>query len=288
MQASEPHISCLHQRLVYKRFYLPNRLALFPQTPSPHNTMASSEQERFNSCYQQWANQQQQDLKELLRSYNQDPQDPDRLAQLVAENVQHYQDYCEQRTRLAAEDPPSFFSPTWCTSLENSFLWIAGCRPSLSIRLVYSLSGSQLELQLSEYLKGVRRGNLAELSPHQMESINKLHCNTIREEDKLSRRMASLQEDMGDLPLVRIASERGRGGSEDESDRAIQDYLAALANLLEEADKLRLRTLKELVDILTPSQAAEYLIAAKQLRLSVHEWGKRRDRQHGRFHLHPS
>lgn len=240
------------------------------------------QQDRFNECYESWLQIQEQDLQELLQATSQDER---ALRSVISKTLQHYQDYSEKRTLLAQEDAAPFFSPRWCTSLENSFLWIAGCRPSMSIRLIYSLCGSQLEAQLAEFLQGVRRGNLAELSAHQLSQINALQCKTVREEDKLSSRMASLQEDMADHPLVGMASRRG--GSEEDGDRAIvdraiEDRVGALSSILVDADKLRVGTVRELVDVLTPLQAVDLLIAAKQLHLSVHEWGKRRDGRRGR------
>jgi hypothetical protein len=56
----------------------------------------------------------------------------------------------------------------------------------------------------------------------------------------------------------------------------MEKYRAGLARLLEEADGLRLATARELVmDILTPRQAVETLVAAKQLHLSVRDWSRR-------------
>lgn len=240
----------------------------------------SRHQDRFNECYENWLQIQQQDLQELLHATNQDAQDEQTLCSLVSNTLQHYEDYCERRTHLAQEDAASLFSPTWCTSLENSYLWIAGCRPSMSIRLIYSLCGSQLEAQLAEFLQGVRRGNLAELSANQLTQINSLQCKTVREEDKLSSRMASIQEDMADHPLVGMASRRG--GSDEDVDRAIEERVGALSSVLVDADKLRVSTIKDLVDVLTPPQAVDLLIAAKQLHISIHEWGKRRDGRRGR------
>ncbi|XP_077228893.1 delay of germination protein [Tasmannia lanceolata] len=245
--------------------------------------MAPSVQDhRFRMCYENWLDQQQQDLNELLIARNTNPQNEEELSRLVSKTMQHYQDYIDKRTRLSHEDPPCFFAPKWCSSLENSFMWNAGCRPSIAIRLLYSLCGSEMEAQLVEYLQGVRKGNLAELSPRQMGLVNELRGKTVREEEKISERRASLEEGVADDPLDMMASERGQGWSEDDVDRAIDAQAEPLRFLLEDADKLRVSTLREIIDILTPLQAADLLIAAKQLHLSFHEWGVRRDNQHER------
>ncbi|KAK9132148.1 hypothetical protein Scep_011676 [Stephania cephalantha] len=47
---------------------------------------------------------------------------------------------------------------------------------------------------------------------------------------------------------------------------------------MEKADKLRIDTLREMVErILTPFQAVEFLVAGKKLHLSLHEWCKSRN-----------
>nr|DAD21232.1 TPA_asm: hypothetical protein HUJ06_022695 [Nelumbo nucifera] len=244
---------------------------------------SSAQLDQPHLCFQSWIAQQQADLEELLQALTIYKGDDTHLNLIVEKNIQHFQEYTEKRSILARENATSFFAPSWCTSLENSFLWIAGCRPSLAIRLVYSLCGSELEAQLNEFLQGVRKGNLGELSARQLSLVNDLQCRTIREEEKLSTQMASLQEDIADQPLLTKANEYGLiGASIEHVDTTLDEHALALAGILEEADKLRLSTLKELINILTPLQAADLLVAAKKLHLSIHEWGKRRDRHHGR------
>ncbi|XP_043699069.1 protein DOG1-like 3 [Telopea speciosissima] len=236
------------------------------------------EEDRCRSCFNSWVMQQEVDLQELLQTLTQYPRDEEKLRMVVEKNIQHFQEYNEKRTILAQDHAPSFFCPAWCTSFENSFLWIAGCRPTLSIRLVYALCGSELEAQLGEFLRGVRRGNLAELSASQLNLVNDLHCNTIREEDKLSSKMASLQEEIADQPLALMAMESNRVGDTSERvDRVLDGHALGLAAILEDADKLRLRTLKELTNILTPLQGVDLLVATRKLHLSLHEWGKKRE-----------
>ncbi|KAJ4981520.1 hypothetical protein NE237_032357 [Protea cynaroides] len=237
-----------------------------------------AEEDRCHSCFKSWVIQQELDLQELLQALSQHSNEEDKLRMVVDKSIQHFQKYNEKRTMLAKHDAPSFFSPSWCTSFENSFLWIAGCRPSLSIRLLYALCGSELQAQLGEFLEGIRRGNLAELSARQLSLVNDLHCKTIREEDKLSSKMASLQEEIADQPLALMAVESNRVGDNSERvDRVIDGHALALAAILEDADKLRLVTLKELTNILTPLQAVDLLVATRKLHLSIHEWGKKRE-----------
>ncbi|KAI3440021.1 DOG1 domain-containing protein, partial [Psidium guajava] len=57
-----------------------------------------------------------------------------------------------------------------------------------------------------------------------------------------------------------------------------RDMLAIMG----EADRLRLDTLKEIVRVLTPPQAVDFLATSRKLHLCIHEWGKRRDHKNGR------
>ncbi|RZC91790.1 hypothetical protein C5167_027861 [Papaver somniferum] len=244
----------------------------------------SSDQVRFHECYQNWMIQQQEVLEELLQVYNQQPIEEQRLIFVIHKVVEHMQEYNNKRSQLAMIDAPSFFSPTWCTSIENSYLWLGGCRPSLAIRLVYSLCGSELESQLSEYLQGVRKGNVGELSADQLRLVTELQCRVIREEEKLLTKMATLQEDIADYPLTGLVNNSDDPGTElnGQVDRALDTHADGLAGILVDSDKLRLRTLKELLGIFTPLQAVDYMIASKKLHLRMHQWGLRRDQRHGR------
>ncbi|KAL8063994.1 hypothetical protein ABFX02_01G062600 [Erythranthe guttata] len=59
-----------------------------------------------------------------------------------------------------------------------------------------------------------------------------------------------------------------------------------LVRVLQMADDLRLKTLKELILILTPIQGAYFLIAAAELHLKIHHWGKNRDTSRNHHHHH--
>nr|XP_043629705.1 protein DOG1-like 3 [Erigeron canadensis] len=241
-------------------------------------------------CYQNWQAQQQLDLDELLQVLTQYPTDIGYLQIIIKKAITHFENYNMVRAHLAKHDGPSFMVPSWGSTFENSFLWIGGCRPSLIIRLVYALCGSQLNAHFDEFLEGVRHGNLGEISSSQLQNIDDLHAKTVREEDKLSSRVASQQEKIADEPLVRLAndyqkrqkvgecSSQGGGRRQVEVvDKVMDAHALDLYDVLIEADKLRLDILKDMIDILTPLQAVELLVAAKKLHLSLHEWSKTRD-----------
>lgn len=47
--------------------------------------------------------------------------------------------------------------------------------------------------------------------------------------------------------------------------------------LMAEADKLRLDTIRTIVEVLTPVQVAALLLSLKRLHVSLHEWGRGRE-----------
>lgn len=251
--------------------------------------MATSDQSKEACIYQEWMNIQEQELSELHTAIALKPNSGlasnAELSQLVEKIMDHFQDYMQKRTHMARVDVSPYFAPPWCTSLERSVLWIGGCRPSSYVRLIYALCGLEIESQLTEFLQGVRIGNLGELSGRQISLVDELQRKTIREERKLSTRLAGLQEDVLDHPLASIAV-KSQGTRCDSSsggvEAALDKHGRAMAEILEEADQLRLSTLRELVGILTPQQAVDFLAAGKKLRLCMQDWGKKRDLDHGR------
>ncbi|XP_024960731.1 protein DOG1-like 3 [Cynara cardunculus var. scolymus] len=244
--------------------------------------------QQFQCCYHNWVAQQRLDLDELLQTLTHYWTDPDYLKLITNKIINHFENYSHARAELAKHDSPSFLAPTWGSTFENSFLWIGGCRPSLIIRIVYALCGSQLNAHFEEFLEGIRHGNLGEISSSQLKSIDDLQAKTMKDEDKLSSRMASLQEMIADAPLVLLANdhrEAGETGRDEVVDKAMDRHALDIYNVLIEADKLRLSTLKGMIDILTPLQSVEFLVASKKLHLFLHEWSKRRDMKMGITHL---
>ncbi|PIA42170.1 hypothetical protein AQUCO_02100199v1, partial [Aquilegia coerulea] len=231
-----------------------------------------------------WVLQEQNDIDELLKGLKDDAEDEVKLRILAELNIKHNEEYCENRAILALDNAPSFFCPPWGSTFENSYLWLAGFRPSLLIQLLYTLSGAQIESHLEEFLQGIRKGDLGELSAEQLNLVNELQCKIIQEEEKLTTLMASLQEKIADRPLALLAYESDLHSSETggDLDQAVHASALALSSVLVESDTLRVNTLKEMVKILTPLQGVDFLVATMKLHLSVHHWGKTRDHQYGR------
>lgn len=58
------------------------------------------------------------------------------LKELISRILAHYQEYYEEKSRMGHRDIFLVFSPTWFTSFERPFIWIAGFKPGLAFRLV--------------------------------------------------------------------------------------------------------------------------------------------------------
>ncbi|KAG6641396.1 hypothetical protein CIPAW_09G070800 [Carya illinoinensis] len=178
---------------------------------------------------------------------------------------------------------PSLLVPGAPTGKTLCFGSLAADLPS--IRLVYALCGLEIEVHLSKFLQGTSSSsaNLGYVSNRQIHLINMLQGKTIRSKEKLTKMMASLQEDVADQPIVGISKGLSQVGEMNgEVDRDLDKHEQAMVGVLEEADRLRLSTLKELIGISMTRQAVDFLTVTKKLHLCVHQCGKGRDLRHGR------
>ncbi|XP_019248824.1 PREDICTED: protein DOG1-like 3 [Nicotiana attenuata] len=221
-------------------------------------TSSNNKNNEQECLHESWMNLQHAELRELEQAAAANrPKDEQKQTQLIEKIIKHFQDYCTNRSRLAQKDVSPFFAPTSCTPLENSVLWICGCRPSSFIRLIFTLfCGVEIESYITQFLQGItRNGEIHEFTAKQMNMVDELQSKTIREERKLSSRLANCEN----------------------ADEPLDKYNKYMAAIMEEADELRMKTLKEIVVILEPDQAVEYLAAAKKIRLCIQQWGKKRD-----------
>lgn len=144
------------------------------------------------------------------------------------------------------------------------------------------------------FIQGLSIGDLGDLSPRQLVQIDNLQERTIREERKITEKMAKHQETVADQSMVQLSHlvtefmrnevEEGRstggGGLEERVGSVLELKKKGLERILLKADDLRLRTLKAILDVFTPIQAVHFLIAAAELQLRFHDWGKKDANQH--------
>jgi hypothetical protein len=58
---------------------------------------------------------------------------------------------------------------------------------------------------------------------------------------------------------------------------AMKGLMAGLEKVMKAADCVRLRTLKGVLDVLSPLQCVDFLAATTMLQIQLRQWGKRRD-----------
>lgn len=93
--------------------------------------------------------------------------DQDHLRNLVSKLMSHYAEYYRVKGLAVERDVLSVVAAPWATALERSLHWIAGWRPTTIFHLVYTESSTLFESRIVDILRGVRTGDLGDLSPAQ-------------------------------------------------------------------------------------------------------------------------
>ena len=84
-----------------------------------------------------------------------------------------------------------------------------------------------------------------------------------------------MQEALTTTTMVELAGSDGLDSRA--MDREMQTKAEGMRRVLEMADGLRLETMREVVALLRPAQAVHFLLAAAELHLAVHDFGRRKD-----------
>ncbi|CAN4102966.1 unnamed protein product [Withania somnifera] len=222
----------------------------------------------FQCFYQTWFDQ----LKEIVRQLNQAPRpatnDQQRELQqkLVQKVMSHYYEYYKVKSLAAKNDILSVFCAPWSSSLERSLHWIAGWRPTTAFHLIYTESSILFESHIVDILRGLRYGDLGDISPDQLARVSELQCETVQEENAISDELSGWQD--GASEVIGLMGD-------------MDAKMERLVEILEKADKLRMKTLENLVELLTPQQAVEFLISSAHLQFGIRRWGINHDHQGG-------
>ncbi|PIA42171.1 hypothetical protein AQUCO_02100200v1 [Aquilegia coerulea] len=221
----------------------------------------------FGRFYHVWLQHLQVLLDQLAASPKPKPdEDQNYLNQLIKPVMTHYDDYYRVKTHAAKNDVFTVYNASWLTSLERSLHWIAGWRPTTIFHLVYTESSARFEARLLDLLRGDKTGDLGDLSPTQLARVSELQCETVNKENEITTELGIWQESACDIVSLLLDQE-----PEIEFER--------LVKVLARADDLRLKTIKSVVEILTPQQAVEFLIAAAELQFGVRGWGLDKDQR---------
>ncbi|KZV30866.1 hypothetical protein F511_37099 [Dorcoceras hygrometricum] len=214
----------------------------------------------FHSFYNIWMEQ----LRQLQLQLRQAEEDQQQQRHLVQKSLSHYDEYYRIKSSSAMNDVLSFFPAPWASSLERSLHWIGGWRPTTAFHLIYTESSILFQSHVVDILRGRSTGDLGDLSPGQLRRVSELQCETVQQENDITDELSEWQDGANYL-----------AGMYDELDQKIE----RLAGILIRADALRLKTIKNLVELLTPKQAAEFFVAAADLQFGIRAWGSAKDRR---------
>ncbi|XP_030547258.2 protein DOG1-like 4 [Rhodamnia argentea] len=240
--------------------------------------MRTQEGEKFTDYFEKWVCRLEEYSQQLHSASREASITEQELRALVSKLTAHHKEYYTTKWAAAAVggggDVFAFFSPPWSTLLENAYSWLTGWKPSAAFRVVEAL-----------------RARGAAMAEDQMKRIEQLRARIRLEEERVEREMERQQVAVADRRMVELARLAGRRGEASAAaaatadkvdglvDAAVKGLASGLERIMKAADCVRLKTLKGLLDELSPSQGVEFLAAMSTLQVQVRRWGKKRQSQ---------
>ncbi|XP_004486274.1 protein DOG1-like 4 [Cicer arietinum] len=217
--------------------------------------------EKFSEFYQKWIFKLEEILHQLLQVSKTEEQE---IQSLVSKVTTHLKEYYTVKWGAAHEDVVIFFTPTWLSPLENAHLWVTGWKPSTVFRILDGLNAA------------------FDMTEEQKKKIDELRVRVRIEEEKVEREMERQQVAMADLKMVELAklSCRARKGDARVDGLvgvALKAVFGGLEKVMKTSDCVRLKTLKGVLDVLTPIQCVEFLAANIGIQLRLRKFGMKRD-----------
>ncbi|KAK9153052.1 hypothetical protein Sjap_000532 [Stephania japonica] len=207
--------------------------------------MQSQVQEKFSEYYSRWVALQEANLHQLL-TVPRDPSHEKQHKHLVSKVTQLYKEYYTMKWAGAHQDVLGFYSPTWLTPLERTFLWFTDWKPSMLYRVLLHSLKSTAGLDDRDF--------------------KEMRWRTGVEEGRVEREMERQQVAMADRRMVELA--RGaRGGGCVEG--ALDQVLLGLERVMKSADCVRLKALKEVLEVLSPLQCVDFMAALLVVQLRM-------------------
>ncbi|PIN08778.1 hypothetical protein CDL12_18633 [Handroanthus impetiginosus] len=262
----------------------PLQRGLTPHTPSGHSfpltthlfflhssittyskIMKTQVEQKFSDFYTKWMCQLE-DLLQLLLMVSRDINSQGSSYETMVNRLTaHYKEYYTFKWAAAREDVLAFYTPVWLSPFEIGYLWVTGWKPSMAFRLVEAAS----------------------MTDEQVRKIAALRVKIKMEEERVEREMERQQVAVADRKMVELATLERRakrsGGTTAVTqvnglvEAAVKGMLGGLEKVMKMADCVRLKTLKELLDILSPMQRVGFLASKSTLQIQMREWGKMRE-----------
>lgn len=193
-----------------------------------------------------------EELRSVLRDSNEF--EVDQLRDLINRVFIHYQEYYEEKSRIANHDVLLVFCPPWYSAFERSFFWVAGVKPGLAFRII--------------------RSSVDDLSQEQVDKIAILKAETRAEEKEIGDELARIQETVAAPPIVEVMKKFAVEEFTD-GDEAMDAFKVELEVVLANADMLRTRTAERVVEVLAPLQSIKFLAALTEFQMKLRTWGSK-------------
>lgn len=130
----------------------------------------------FGQFYESWFEQLNRLVQQLATA---DQNDMAAEEELIRKVMSHHEDYYTAKSVAAERDPLHVLASPWATSFERSLHWITGWRPTTAFHLIYTESSLLFESHIIDILRGLRTGDLGDLSPTQFRLVSDLQCDTV-------------------------------------------------------------------------------------------------------------
>ncbi|XP_058749576.1 protein DOG1-like 4 [Vicia villosa] len=211
----------------------------------------------FSEFYEKWISKLEEIHHQLLKASKREMvMNEQELQALVSKVTTHLKEYYTVKWNAAHEDVVVFFSPTWVTPLENASLWITGWKPSTVFRVLEKF----------------------DMSDEEKKKIEGLKMKTKMEEEKVEGEMERQQVAMADLKMVKLAKISCRGRKDDARvdglvDVALNGVFGGLEKVMKSSDCVRLKTVKGVLDVLSPIQSVHFLAAHIGMQLRLRQLG---------------
>ncbi|ESQ55526.1 hypothetical protein EUTSA_v10027388mg [Eutrema salsugineum] len=224
-------------------------------------------EEKFLEFYEGWIFQLEQYLHQLIvahNNYTNNTMSEMELRGMISKLTTHHKAYYTAKWAAIGEDVLAFFGPVWLNPLERSCFWLTGWKPSMAFRIVDRLRKSWRPTVV--------------LEEAQVKKLEELRVKTRFDEEKIEREMERYQVAMADRKMVELAKLGCHIGGESAVvvEAAVKGLAMALEKMVKVADCARLKTLKGILDILSPPQCVEFLAAAAAFQVQLRRLGNAR------------
>ncbi|OIW14083.1 hypothetical protein TanjilG_11428 [Lupinus angustifolius] len=233
--------------------------------------------ENFSEFYDNWVLKLEEILHQLLQVSKKRSNDntEQEVQELVSKVTSHIKEYYTVKWGAAHQHVLVFFSPPWLTPLESAYLWVTGWKPSTVFKLVESLN----------------KTTTFNMTEEQENRVEELKMRIKMEEEKVESEMERQQVALADRKTVELAkmcsrTRNGSGGGSgggggdvvaEKVDVTMKGVLSGLEKIMKSSDCVRLKTLKGVLDLLTPMQCVYFLAANIAMQLRLRQWGKKTD-----------